>query len=293
MKRFDRSNLKRWHFAAPLSVLAAFGVFVTACSEGHSKKSDAGESRAVAADPQLVPSNRSKPVPMYGYQIVTTWPHDPEAFTQGLVYLKGILIESTGLNGLSSLRKVDLQSGRVRQELKLGSEYFGEGMTVLGSRIYQLTWQNHKGFIYDLDRFSKVREFDYEGEGWGLTTDGHSLIMSDGSNRLRFLDPETCQVVRTIRVFNAEGKPQNQLNELEFIEGEIFANVWQTPYVVRIDPKDGALLGVVDFNGLLSPGDFGPTTDVLNGIAYDPESRRIFVTGKNWPKLFEVRLTPR
>ena len=268
-------------------------VFVAACSKGHSSKDNLAAASAGPGDSATSTSGSSKPVPIYGYQIINTWPHDPEAFTQGLVYLKGIFLESTGLNGRSSLRKVDVQSGRVRQELKLGSEYFGEGMAVLGSRIFQLTWQNHVGFVYDLDRFTKVREFAYSGEGWGLTTDGESLIMSDGTNALKFLDPETGQVRRTIHVYNAEGKPQTQLNELEFIEGEIFANVWQTPYVVRIDPKDGTLLGVIDFTGLLSPGDYGPTTDVLNGIAYDAASHRIFVTGKNWPKLFEVQLKPR
>ena len=281
------------HLAPRHFWLVGLLVFITACPEGHSTKDNSATDSVEDVARAGSPSGASKPVPTYGYQIINTWPHDLEAFTQGLVYLKGIFLESTGLKGRSSLRKVDVQSGRVRQEVRLSSEYFGEGMTVLGSKIFQLTWQNHIGFVYDLDGFTKIGDFAYTGEGWGLTTDGQSLIMSDGTHELKFLDPQTFQVIRTIRVYNAEGKPQTQLNELEFIDGEIFANVWQTPYVVRIDPKDGALLGVIDFTGLLSPADHGPTTDVLNGIAYDSASHRIFVTGKNWPKMFEVQLTPR
>lgn len=230
------------------------------------------------------------PVPTYGYEVVATFPHDPAAFTQGLIYLRGILIESTGLNGRSSLRKVDLESGRVRQQIDLSGEYFAEGMTELGGRLYQLTWQNHVGFVYDLQTFEKQGEFNYTGEGWGLTTDGTSLILSDGSNEIRFLDPATFKVTRTIRVLDHSGQPLARLNELEFVRGEIYANIWQTPYVARIDPATGRLTGVIDFTGLLPPEDRTPTTDVLNGLAYDAVHDRLFVTGKNWPKLFEVRL---
>lgn len=228
-------------------------------------------------------------VPLYTYDVVNIWPHDPHAFTQGLVFLKGILLESTGLNGRSSLRKVDLSTGRVLEEVRLSAQYFAEGMTVLDNRIFQLTWQNHQGFVYRLDTLEREKEFAYEGEGWGLTTDGHSLIMSDGTNRIRFLDPHTFQVTRTIEVWN-QGQPLAQLNELEYIKGEIFANLWQTPAVARIDPATGKLLGLIDFSGLLAPGDRSPGTDVLNGLAYDAAGDRLFVTGKNWPKLFEVRL---
>ena len=228
----------------------------------------------------------------YTYEIVNIFPHDRGAFTEGLVFLKGLLLESTGLNGHSDLRKVDLSSGRVLQQVRLSGQYFGEGMTVLDGKIYQLTWKNQKGFVYGLDSFEPEREFTYTGEGWGLTTDGHSLIMSDGSNQLRFIDPTTFQVTRTISVLRS-GQPLNQLNELEWVKGELYANIWQTSFVARIDPATGRLLGLIDFSGLLTPADDRSGIDVLNGIAYDAANDRLFVTGKNWPKLFEVRVRPK
>lgn len=245
------------------------------------------------AEHEQAAASRSQVVPTYGYEVVNAWPHDREAFTQGLIYLKGILLESTGLNGKSSLRKVTLETGRIRQQVSLPSEFFAEGMTELRGKLYQLTWQNQKGFVYDLETLEQQGEFAYTGEGWGLTTDGQSLIMSDGSNVLRFLDPVTFKVLRSIEVFDAAGEPLKRLNELEFIDGEIWANVWQTPYVVRVAPANGKLVGLVDFSGLLSPSDYTTGTDVLNGIAYDPAQHRVFVTGKNWPKIFEVRLQRR
>lgn len=248
------------------------------------------------ASAQPAPVHASAPsaaaVASYGYEVLNSWPHDPNAFTQGLIFLQGIFLESTGLNGQSSLRKVDIETGHVRQQIQLNSDYFAEGLTVLGTNIYQLTWQNHKAFVYDLPTFSKTGEFTYEGEGWGLTTDGHLLIMSDGTNHLRFIDPATFKVIRSIDVYSVSGEPLKNLNELEFVEGSIFANVWQTPYVVKINPTNGALEGVVDFSGLLSPSE-AASADVLNGIAYDSKNQRLFVTGKNWPKLFEVRLKKR
>lgn len=237
-------------------------------------------------------SGTASAVTAYGYQVVDVRPHDPEAFTQGLFFLKGVLFESTGLNGHSSLRRVDLQTGRVLQKLDVSAQYFAEGMTILDGKIYQLTWQNQKGFVYDLESFALKREFTYTGEGWGLTTDGHSLIMSDGTNQIRFLDPATFQVTRTIQVLD-HGAPLPRLNELEYVKGEIFANIWQTQSVVRINPADGTVTGMIDFSGLLAPSDYRGNTDVLNGIAYDPAGDRLFVTGKNWPKLFEVRLHPK
>jgi glutamine cyclotransferase len=224
----------------------------------------------------------------YTYEIVNTFPHDKTAFTQGLVYLDGKLIESTGLLGHSSLREVDLLSGRVLRELPV-AHYFAEGLAVIGGKAYQLTWQAHKGFVYDEPTFRLEREFSYAGEGWGLATDGHWLILSDGTAQIRFLDPDTFKVERTIQV-TLRGRPVDQLNELEYIQGEIFANVWRTDLVVRIDPASGLVTGVIDFAGLLSPSDYGPDTDVLNGIAYDNDHDRLFVTGKLWPKLFQVRL---
>jgi glutamine cyclotransferase len=225
----------------------------------------------------------------YSYEIVNTFPHDRTAFTQGLVFLDGKLIESTGLNGHSTLREVDLVSGRVLRQVPVPDRYFAEGLTVLGGKAYQLTWQAQKGFVYDEATFRLEKEFAYTGEGWGLATDGHWLIMSDGTPQIRFLDPATFKVGRAIQVA-ARGQPVKWLNELEFIQGEIFANVWQTYFVLRIDPANGAVTGVIDFSGLMSDADRDASTDVLNGIAYDDANDRLFVTGKRWPKLFEVRL---
>jgi glutaminyl-peptide cyclotransferase len=242
-------------------------------------------SLPVAAAPAIV-----EPV-YYSYEVVNSWPHDHGAFTEGLVFINNRLFESTGLNGQSTLREVDLTTGAVRRQIALSTEYFGEGLTVLGDKAYQLTWQNHEGFVYDLATFHLEKTFSYTGEGWGLTTDGQSLIMSDGTSQIRFLDPSTFAVQRVINV-QIRGKPIDQLNELEYIKGEIYANVWQTDDVVRIDPKTGAIVGVINFAGLLSPQDRAPDTDVLNGIAYDAVNDRLFITGKRWPKLFEVRLRP-
>ena len=225
----------------------------------------------------------------YSYEVVATWPHDRRAFTQGLVFRHGNLLESTGLNGQSTLREADMKTGAILKQVEVPAQFFAEGLAVLGDRAYQLTWQNHKGFVYDVDTFRLEREFAYEGEGWGLTTDGRVLILSDGTSQIRFLDPATFQVRRTIKVV-ADGKPISRLNELEWINGEIFANVWQTDEVMRIDPATGVVRGTIDFSGLLAPQDRGPETDVLNGIAYDAESDRLFITGKRWPKIFEVRL---
>lgn len=225
------------------------------------------------------------------YEVVHAFPHDTFAFTQGLVFLNGEFLESTGLNGQSTLRRVELATGRVLQQVRVPTEYFAEGMTVLGGKIYQLTWKGQKGFIYDLATFALEKEFTYNGEGWGLTNDGHSLILSDGTHQLRFLDPATFQVIRTVQVFR-EGQPLRLLNELEFIKGEIYANIWQSQSVARIEPATGRLLGVIDFFGLLPPTERTATTDVLNGIAYDSVTDRLFVTGKNWPKLYEVRVKP-
>jgi glutamine cyclotransferase len=240
---------------------------------------------AVATLPTMQPK-------AYGYQIVNTFPHDRAAFTQGLVFLGGALLETTGLNGQSSLRRVELATGRVLQRVELPTQYFGEGMAVIGQKIYQVTWQNRTGFVYDLSTFSAGRTFTYEGEGWGLTTDGQALILSDGTDTLRWLDPTTFQVTRTVRVTNA-ARPLALLNELEWVQGEVWANVWQTDTVARIDPVSGRVTGLVDFSGLLTPTDRIGNIDVLNGIAFDAVGGRIFVTGKNWPKLFEVRIVPK
>jgi glutaminyl-peptide cyclotransferase len=228
-------------------------------------------------------------VPNYTYEIVKVYPHDPDAFTQGLVFRDGKLLESTGQEGQSTLRQVDLDSGQTLKKVDLAPQYFGEGMAVLNNRIYQLTWQHHIGFIYDYQTFERLGDFSYEGEGWGLTTDGQALILSDGSSRLRFLDPNTFRVIRTIAV-TENGKPVRQLNELEFINGEVFANIWHDTRIVSINPQSGAVTASIDCAALVSQSGAHDQEAVLNGIAYDEGSGRMFVTGKLWPKLFEIRV---
>lgn len=226
---------------------------------------------------------------MYACEVIKTWPHDRKAFTQGLVFHNGVLFESTGLNGHSTLRRVELATGRVLQQVELPLQYFAEGLALVGSNLFQLTWQNQKCFVYRIETFRKEKEFSYNGEGWGLTTDSQSLILSDGTDQLRFLDPKTFTVTRTLSV-SAAGRPLNHLNELEYVKGEIFANIWRTDFIARIEPASGKVIGVIDCTGLLSASDYDASTDVLNGIAYDPAGDRLFITGKHWPKLFEVRL---
>jgi len=237
-----------------------------------------------------VPTQDAADIPSFTYALVKARPHDRGAFTEGLVFWNGMLIESTGLYGHSTLRKVDLETGRVTQEVDLPANLFGEGIAVLGGKIYQLTWQSHRAFVYDVGTLTREGEFSFTGEGWGLTTDGQSLIMTDGTSRIRFIDPATFRVTRTIDV-RAHGQPIRNLNELEFVKGELYANVWQTKFILRIDPATGRILGSVDFVGLLPEADYAPDTDVMNGIAYDADGDRLFVTGKNWPKLFEVKVT--
>jgi glutaminyl-peptide cyclotransferase len=244
------------------------------------------------ADAGVPPTQDAGDIPSFTYALVKARPHDRGAFTEGLVFWKGMLIESTGLYGHSTLRKVDLETGRVTQEVDLPANLFGEGIAVLGGKIYQLTWQSQRGFVYDVDTLKQVGGFSFTGEGWGLTTDGRALIMTDGTHRIRFIDPTTFEVTRTIDVL-AHGRPVENLNELEFVRGELYANVWQTKFILRIDPATGRILGSVDFVGLLPEADYARDTDVMNGIAYDADGDRLFVTGKNWPKLFEVKVMPK
>jgi glutaminyl-peptide cyclotransferase len=229
-------------------------------------------------------------IPRYSYTVVRTYPHDSRAFTQGLQYLDGFLYEGTGNLGESSIRKVKLETGEVLQHRDLSKEHFGEGIVVWKSELFQLTWQSRLGFVYDRDTFAPKRTFRYSGEGWGLTHDGTFLIMSDGTDILRFVEPATFKQQRTLKVM-ASGQPLRQLNELEYVKGEIWANVWMTDTVVRIDAKTGRVTGVIDLANLLTPSERA-RTDVLNGIAFDAAGDRLFVTGKWWPKLFEIRLRP-
>jgi len=229
--------------------------------------------------------------PTTSYQVVNVYPHDRGAFTQGLLFEHGFLYESTGLYGRSSLRKVQLQTGKVLQQIEVPDRYFAEGLALLDGKLYQLTWQNGAGFVYDLNTFKEEKEFSYSFEGWGLTTDGKSLILSDGSDQIRFIEPSTFTVQRAIHVLE-NGNAVTNLNELEYVKGQIYANVWQTDHILRIDPATGKVLNDYDLSGLLPPQDREPTTDVLNGIAYDPNGDHLYVTGKLWPKLFEIKLGP-
>jgi glutaminyl-peptide cyclotransferase len=248
-----------------------------------------------AANPAVA---TKKDVPVYNYEIVKTYKHDPKAFTQGLQFLNGFLYESTGEEGKSSLRKVELESGKVLQNYNLPREIFAEGMTILNNKIYQLSWKNRTAFVYDMD-FKLLKEFNYQGDGWGLANDGTNLIMTDSTHVIRFINPETFDVVRTLPIIREDGKPQMHINELEYIKGELWANIWQSErsdilgkanYIVRIDPNSGKILGWIDLDKI-SPEDSGEDYEnSLNGIAYDAEKDRIFVTGKNWKKLFEIKI---
>ena len=234
---------------------------------------------------------RPASVAEYGYEVVNVYPHDQNAYTQGLVYDNGELIEGTGLEKLSQLRRVDIATGKVRRVVRLPKHLFGEGVAVLGDRVYQLTWKSGTGFIYDRKTFKRLGEFRYEGEGWGLTTDGRYLIMSDGTPLVRYFDPRTFEEVGKIRVTH-NGRTIKAINELEFIDGEIFANLWKEDRIARISPTTGQIVGWIYLDGLLPAKDRARLKKnmVLNGIAYDAVGRRLFVTGKNWPKLFEIKL---
>lgn len=244
--------------------------------------------------PLPTPLSLSSPlatIPVYSYRVVNAYPHDPEAFTQGLIYLDGILYEGTGLLENSMLRQVRLETGEVVQEYSLPPEYFGEGVTVFGDWVIQLTWQSRQGFVYDRESLDLIQEFEYATEGWGITHDGEQLIMSDGTATLYFWDPETFEEIGRIQVYDDEG-PVGRLNELEYIRGEVYANVWLTDRIAIIDVDTGQVTAYIDLTGLLDSEAYDRPVDVLNGIAYDDEGDRLFVTGKWWPRLFEIELVP-
>jgi glutamine cyclotransferase len=251
-------------------------------------------------------------VPVYTYEVVKSYPHDPKAFTEGLFFHNGFLYESTGQEKHSSLRKVELETGKVLQKFDLPPESFGEGIALVNNKIYQLTWRERLCRVFDVNDFKLLREFDYQGDGWGLTTDGQVLYMTDSTHVMRVMDPETFKPIRMISVFREDSRPLMQINELEWIKGEIWANVWHSEqpdilgkpnYIARIDPNSGKLLGWIDLAGI-SPGDQPDASSIddpehpkaentLNGIAYDAEKDRIFVTGKNWKKLYEIKVKPK
>lgn len=275
---------RTWSARLPLCLLAAASL-VVACGSSSTTSSTASSTQPATATATPPRSG----VEQYGYRIVQSHPHDPTAFTQGLAIADGQLYEGTGLNGQSSIRRVDLRSGAVLQQAALDGRYFGEGIAVVGDRIVQLTYQTQVGFVYDRKTFTRQREFTYPGEGWGLTYDGTRLIMSDGSDTLRFWHPETLKEIGRQRVRDG-GVAVNQINELEYVDGVLYANIWQQDRIARIDPGTGVVTGWIDCSGLLTPSERARGTDVLNGIAHDPSTGHLLITGKLWPWIFEIEL---
>jgi len=236
-----------------------------------------------------IDSKISSTIPVYTFKVANIYPHDRYAFTQGLVLDDDVLYEGTGLHGHSTLRRVRLETGEILHTYALPAQFFGEGITIYEDKIIQLTWQSKVGFVYDKASFKLLREFNYSTEGWGITFDGKNLIMSDGTSTLHFLDPESFQEISQIRVFDKD-TPVTFLNELEYVKGEIYANVWQTDLIARIAPETGKVAGWIDLKGLLNSQDRNAPVSDLNGIAYDAKNDRLFVTGKLWPRIFEIEL---
>jgi glutamine cyclotransferase len=270
------------------SDLTAPPILPRALRASYSRRAVFGLAASGVVLPDML-RQQSASVPIYGYRVVDEFPHDRRAFTEGLSYVDGVLFESTGLEGRSSLRRVDLESGEVLQEVALDPTYFGEGNAVIDDRIFLLTWKNGICLVYDRESFEIQQTFSYDTEGWGLTTDGTQLIMSDGTSQISFRDPATFEVIKTIDVLH-DGAPVQNINELELIDGEIWANVWLTNLIARINPETGRVLSWVVMSGLLSGLDSRRPVDVLNGITHDPATSRLFVTGKLWPKLFQIEV---
>lgn len=268
----------------PFFLVAAFSLLLTAFLEKTVAVGITARNQATSLERLIAQGD----APLYFCDVVRAYPHDPEAYTQGLLIRDGVLYESTGLKKRSTLRQVDLESGRVMRSVALPDHLFAEGLTLLDGKIYQLTWKAGTGRVYDQESFELTGEFRYETEGWGLTNDGSSLIMSDGSSQLYFLDPDTFHPIRQITV-QAEQEQISFLNELEYIAGEIFANIFMSDYIVRINPTSGRVIGWIDARRLRHDREIGPQAGTLNGIAYDPETKKIFLTGKKWTNLFEVQ----
>ena len=242
------------------------------------------QAEVIPAVPEPLPQTLS-------YEILATYPHDPICYTQGLVIDEGNFYESCGLYGQSSLRKVDPISGVVQAETDLDANFFAEGLVLLGGKLYQLTWQENTGFVYEANTLELLRTFNYQTQGWGLTTDGSALILSDGTNTLYWFDPSTAQIVRQVNV-SYQGQPVEYLNELEYINGLIFANIYLTDTIVAINPEDGSVVSLIDLTGLRPEQNLGIQGEVLNGIAFDALNDKLYLTGKNWPKIYEIRLIP-
>lgn len=270
-----------FRYAIPANQPTGRTQFNVVAYKGRKEYSRTGEFTVFAA----------KAPELYGYRVVNTYDHAPDAYTQGLLWHEGYLYESTGLNGGSSLRKTEL-SGEVLKKVSLGNTYFAEGLALFGGKLYQITWQSNKAFVYDLETFEKTGEFNYKGDGWGLTEDGTYLYMTDGSEKIYVRDPATFEIVRVLEVYTDREK-RADLNELEYINGEIWANLFGYDTVVKIDPETGAVTGIINFSGILPVSERGHMENVMNGIAYDREGDRIFVTGKRWAKLFEVEVFER
>lgn len=286
MTNLRTPTVRRSRVGSLLTLLTTVSLVGTATAFGAC--GDTG-SAAVPADSNTTATTRT---PTYTFQVVNSYPHDVNAYTQGLQWFDNRLFESTGQVGQSGLREVDLASGRVIRQQPLEEPHFGEGIVILGDNLYQLTWQSGKAFVYDWKTFKRKKTFNYDGEGWGLTTDGKSIIMSNGTASIVYRDPATFAITRSIQVAD-HGMPVAALNELEWVKGEIWANVWQTDSIVRIDPASGEVLGWIDLTNLLPRLDRTGHEDVLNGIAWDEAKDRIFVTGKLWPRLYEIQLKPR
>lgn len=258
---------------------------------GLSFLSCSASQEPITSPDTITDTNSSQAIPRYSYKVVHIYPHDREAFTQGLVHENGFLYEGTGLYGHSTLRKVELSTGDVIQIRAIPAQFFGEGVTTCENRIIQLTWQSNMGFVYDKSTFELLQTFNYPTEGWGITYDGKRLIMSDGTSILHFLDPYTFKEIGQLEVSD-NNRPLDRINELEYVKGEIYANIWQTDYIARISSETGRVIAWIDLKGLLTSKDLSQPVDVLNGIAYDKKDDRLFVTGKFWPKIFEIALIP-
>jgi glutaminyl-peptide cyclotransferase len=267
-------------------VAFAAGVFLWAGTDG--RRSEGGWRLTTGGRGLSAGRSAEEKIPVLTARVVNRYPHDPHAFTQGLEYLDGFLYESTGETGQSSLRRVELQTGKVLQKADLDAQYFGEGLTIFQGKIYQLTWLTQVGFVYDLRTFKKLRDFHYYGEGWGLTHDSADLILSDGTNTLRYLNPDTLELVRTLEVY-AGAQAVTNLNELEYIGGDVYANVWHANRIARIDGRSGQVRAWIDCSAIAAEEQKEPE-GVLNGIAFDAARKRLFITGKDWAHLFEVRV---